>query len=123
MSLQNVGDVVGSNRQHIGNLEHSRVSPSLAMAIALAELFDVSLDYLVGRTNDPSGTKAGGGDEETAASEWTQNPERERLIGLIKTLCEDDAGKVKSFAAFLRCERRREEKKKRNAEGKDVTPS
>jgi transcriptional regulator with XRE-family HTH domain len=53
-TLQKVGDAVGCNRQAIGNFENARKSPSLDMIIALADYFDVSLDYLVGRSDDPA---------------------------------------------------------------------
>jgi transcriptional regulator with XRE-family HTH domain len=52
-TLQNVGDAIGCNRQAIGNLEHAKKSPSLDMVIALADYFDVSIDYLVGRSDNP----------------------------------------------------------------------
>ena len=119
LTLQNVGDAVGSMRHYISNLESARISPSLAMAITLAEFFDVSLDYLVGRSNDP-GPGSGGGDEETASSEPAQNPERSeknRLIGMVQTLHEEDANQVMNYAAFLRHARRREDRRKRRAEG------
>ena len=54
LTLKKVGDAVGSGPQTIGNLEHDRKSPSLNMVLALADFFDVSVDYLVGRTNDPA---------------------------------------------------------------------
>jgi transcriptional regulator with XRE-family HTH domain len=53
-TLQNIGDAIGCNRQAIGNFENARKSPSLDMVIALADYFDVSLDYLVGRSDDPA---------------------------------------------------------------------
>jgi transcriptional regulator with XRE-family HTH domain len=53
-TLQNVGNAVGCNRQAIGNLENARKSPSLDLIIALARYFDVSIDYLVGESDDPA---------------------------------------------------------------------
>ena len=51
LTLQNVGDAIGSTRQTIGNLEKMQKSPSLDMIISLADYFDVSIDYLVGRSD------------------------------------------------------------------------
>lgn len=38
----------------VQRFEYGTVRPSLDKLIALADLFDVSLDYLVGRSNDPT---------------------------------------------------------------------
>ena len=43
-------------RKSYGNYqdyEYGKVVPSAAILIALADYFDVSLDYLVGRSDDP----------------------------------------------------------------------
>ena len=37
----------------IGNIERARAVPDLVTLIALADLFEVSLDYLVGRSDAP----------------------------------------------------------------------
>ena len=54
LTLQSVGDAVQSTRHTIGNLEYGRKPPSLDMVIALADYFNVSIDYLVGRSDDPA---------------------------------------------------------------------
>ena len=51
LTLKNVGDAVNCNRQTIGNLECEKKPPSLDMVLALADFYDVSLDYLVGRSD------------------------------------------------------------------------
>ena len=51
LTLRNVGDAVGCSLKTICNMENSHKSPSLSMALALANLFDVSLDYLFGRAD------------------------------------------------------------------------
>ena len=48
-----VAEVVGVTKQSINDLEHARVNPSVPTLIALADLFNVSLDYLCGRSDDP----------------------------------------------------------------------
>lgn len=53
LTLQQLGDAVQSTKATIGNLENSNKQPSLSMVVALADYFDVSLDYLVGRSDDP----------------------------------------------------------------------
>ncbi|WP_312335765.1 helix-turn-helix domain-containing protein [Anaerospora hongkongensis] len=44
---------VGISRRMIFNYEAGESSPTLEKLEALANVFDVSLDYLCGRTNDP----------------------------------------------------------------------
>lgn len=48
-----VADAIGLKKQTINELEHARINPSVPTLIALADLFDVSLDYLVGRSDEP----------------------------------------------------------------------
>ena len=122
LTLQKIGDAVGSNLQTISNFENVRKSPSLKMILALAEFFDVSVDYLVGHSDDPARTRTGDGIGETVVWESAQSPEREKLIGMIQDLHEDDTSKAMSYVAFLRQTRRREDWKKRRAESKDERP-
>jgi len=53
LTLVQLGDAVGATRGAISNLENMRKRPSLETAMALAEFFDVSLDYLTGLSNSP----------------------------------------------------------------------
>ena len=110
-TLQNVGDVVGSNRHSIGNMENSRASPSLAMAIALADLFDVSVDYLIGRTDNPARIPAGDGEPVETVTE--QSLERQKMVGMIESLHKENAEKALSYITFLRLIQRREDRKKK----------
>lgn len=54
LTLQQLGESIGSTKATMGNLENSNKQPSLLMIVALADYFDVSLDYLVGRSDDPT---------------------------------------------------------------------
>lgn len=53
LTLLQLGEVLGLTKAAVGNLEHGRKKPSIDIACALADYFDVSLDYLVGRSDDP----------------------------------------------------------------------
>lgn len=53
LSLQQVADALGMLKGTIGNLEHDRKNPSVETLIELADFYDVSIDYLVGRSDDP----------------------------------------------------------------------
>ena len=45
---------IGMSERGIQNYELGRRRPTIDIAIALADYFDVSLDYLVGRSDDPT---------------------------------------------------------------------
>ncbi len=45
---------IGVSEQAYQKYEYGKVVPSALVLIALADYFDVSLDYLVGRSDDPT---------------------------------------------------------------------
>lgn len=51
--MEQLGKDIGSTRATISNFENEQRKPSLDMLIKLADYFDVSIDYLAGRTDDP----------------------------------------------------------------------
>ena len=53
LSQAALGEIIGIKAQAINDIEHGRVKTTLDRAIALADYFNVSLDYLVGRSDDP----------------------------------------------------------------------
>ena len=53
LTMEQLGNEIGSTRATISNFENGQRKPSLDMLIKLADYFDVSIDYLVGRTEDP----------------------------------------------------------------------
>jgi transcriptional regulator with XRE-family HTH domain len=48
-----LGAVIGIKAQGVNDMEHNRIKTTLDKVCALADYFDVSLDYLVGRSDDP----------------------------------------------------------------------
>ncbi len=54
LTLQQLGESIGTTKATVGNLENCNKQPSLALIVALADYFDVSLDYLVGRSDNPA---------------------------------------------------------------------
>ena len=53
LSLDEVARGINSTKATICNFEKQNKRPSLEMLLKLATYFDVSLDYLMGRTEDP----------------------------------------------------------------------
>lgn len=52
-----VADAIGVSKQAINQLEKQISIPSTNNLIAIAEFFNVSIDYLVGRTDNPKVNK------------------------------------------------------------------
>ncbi len=53
LSQVELGNAINLSKQTINDMEHGRSKTTLDKAILLADYFDVSLDYLVGRSEDP----------------------------------------------------------------------
>ena len=49
-----MADLIGENSRNYAGYEAGEVLPRLRIICALADYFDVSLDYLVGRGDDPA---------------------------------------------------------------------
>ncbi len=54
LTQKQVADGINIAEQAYQRYEYGRTVPSALILIALADYFDVSLDYLVGRSDDPS---------------------------------------------------------------------
>lgn len=54
MTLKAMADMLGMVQRNYQRYETGEVDPPLSKAIALADYFNVSLDYLVGRSDDPT---------------------------------------------------------------------
>ena len=53
LSLVALGGILSVTDEAVRLLEKGKRSPSFEVLLALADYFDVSLDYLVGRTDTP----------------------------------------------------------------------
>lgn len=53
LSLKDVADDLGIQKGTLGNIERSDKYPSLDMLLKLANYFCISVDYLLGRTDEP----------------------------------------------------------------------
>ena len=51
LSQEGVGNIIGATRYAVYSYEKGRAYPEMKGLIALAEYFDVSMDYLAGRTD------------------------------------------------------------------------
>ena len=51
VSQQKLADIILVSQQSVNKYENKDVEPDMATLVKIAEYFDVSLDYLVGRTD------------------------------------------------------------------------
>ena len=51
LTQEELGDVIGLKRYSIYSYEKGRACPEMKGLVALADFFDVSMDYLAGRTD------------------------------------------------------------------------
>lgn len=54
VSQQAIADVLGVGKSAVSMMESGNRAASADVLIALADFFDVSLDYLCGRSDDPA---------------------------------------------------------------------
>lgn len=55
VSQYKMAEYVGAQQSSIYRYEHNTADPSTQVLLKYAEYFDVSLDYIFGRTDDPRG--------------------------------------------------------------------
>lgn len=61
LSQRALADIIGVSQQTVGSWEVGRTSPDNEMLKKLAAFFNVSVDYLLGRTDEPGGTAGSAG--------------------------------------------------------------
>ena len=57
LSQSALGAIIGIKAQAINDIEHGRIKTTIDRTAALADYFDVSVDYLIGRTDNPHSHK------------------------------------------------------------------
>ena len=57
LTQQQLGEAVGITKQGVQAIEIGRRDTTLPRIVSLADFFDVSIDYLVGRTDNPAMAK------------------------------------------------------------------
>ena len=52
ITQQQLADIISVSQQSINKYENQNIEPDISTLIALADYFDVSVDYLIGRTSN-----------------------------------------------------------------------
>jgi len=53
LSQKALGEIIDVKAQAVNDMEHGRIKTTIDKAIILADYFNVSIDYLVGRSDTP----------------------------------------------------------------------
>lgn len=54
LTLDSLGKILGITNQAVSRLEKGKSSPSVDVLFSIADYFNVSTDWLLGRTDDPT---------------------------------------------------------------------
>ena len=94
VTCKEVYEAIGSSKPSYYRYENGDSEPSTQKLIALAKYFNVSIDYLVGRTDSPSMD-----DENTTVPNIT--PQKQRLQEKILSLDNQNSAELESFLNYL----------------------
>lgn len=103
LSQKELGKALNLSQGTVGGWETSRREPTLLGLHELADFFNVSLDYLLGRTDAPYTVL------QTTRSEFEVSAFEKRLLGLYRSLPESEQA---IFCRMLRLEHPAEQRSK-----------
>ena len=100
ISQQKLADAIGVSQQSINQYENHSVEPDISVLCRMADYFGTSIDYIVGRTDNPMPIEMLRGEDATAEERRLQHNfrhlslrEREmalRLIAVLKDMTENE---------------------------------
>lgn len=99
MSMKTLGNMVNVSESAISMYETDKRVPDINVLYQLSEIFDVSIDYITGRSDDDSpisNKKIQPADEAELDA---------KLTSILKTLSEDEIRLVEVFVAGLKARR------------------
>ena len=99
MTQQDLSEVLGISKAAYGWYETGRNNPSLESIVRLADLYDTTTDYLLGRTDDPRSLQPRL-DEATMIAASREDT-------TLEGLSDEARASLRDFAAFLRSKKKR----------------
>lgn len=88
MSQRALADIIGVSQQTVGSWEVGRTSPDNEMLKKLAAFFNVSVDYLLDRTDEPGGFQNGDGSNEAVAEKEVKTVKPKAYVELHRLIDE-----------------------------------
>lgn len=97
LTQKSLGNIIGVSESAISLYESGKRQPDQETLGKFASYFHVTVDYLLGREDEPNETQ-----KEPAVKDSELDPE---LISLMESLSEEDFQRVKDFVAGLKAAR------------------
>lgn len=88
LSQRALADIIGVSQQTVGSWEIGRTSPDNEMLKKLASFFNVSVDYLLGRTDEPGGLQKGDRGNEAVAEKEVKTVQPKAYVELHRLIDE-----------------------------------
>lgn len=104
ITQEELANILGVRQQTIGKWELSITVPRLPMLQKIGVFFNVSVDYLLGRTDEPQGTgfQKGDGTKETMAGEKNSATSGSTILMRAQSeLDEDELKQLENMAEFF----------------------
>ncbi|MBQ7399492.1 MAG: helix-turn-helix domain-containing protein [Clostridia bacterium] len=93
ISQKQLADIINVSQQSINKYENHEVEPNIETLSLIADFFDVSIDYLVGRTDIMRRYES--------VKEYDLNTNEQNLIDLYRKLSANDKAMIMSFVSRL----------------------
>lgn len=94
LTQKEVADAINTSRTNIGRWEKGLNEPSASFVVQLADFFEVSTDYLLGRSDDLGNVTV----KQTGTG---LTGEEERLLRCFRTLSPADRAQAAEYLTFL----------------------
>lgn len=89
MSQSDLADKLGIGRSNMGHIENGRVEPTKESIVQLSDIFGVTTDYLLGRTDTPQFTAKNERDVQKTLNELKEGLKNENSLAYLKNDGED----------------------------------
>jgi len=104
---QEIADVLGISRQGYAKYENNLGEPDNSTLSKLADYFEVSTDYLLGRTNTPEPTTKPQQDDEAEFQAFINNPDLGVWYKELPKSSEDELRKLRTIWEMIKSEQKK----------------
>ncbi|MTI61980.1 MAG: helix-turn-helix domain-containing protein [Firmicutes bacterium] len=114
MTQQDLADKIGINRATIAGYETKGIEPSHETLTKMADIFDCSIDYLLGKTTEKTSAdkiKAALSDDPELLSFWDELKKREDLQLMFKQTRDLDPAAIKQIIEIIKTFEKEEEER------------
>lgn len=106
LSQKYVAVTLGVKAPSVSNWERGETQPTYENIVKLADLYNVSTDYLLGRSDEPNGTADGDNEIWELREQVRRDPERHLLFSLAKDADIEDVRQAVAILDALKSTRR-----------------